>query len=53
MMGMPFTDMLESEFMNKDSTHHFKIVKVLIEESGLMVGFVTRANGVQHHWDTR
>ena len=49
MMGMPFANVLQSKFMDKDATHHFKIVKILIEESGLMVSIVARTNGVQHH----
>ncbi len=49
MMGMPFADMLKPELMDKDTTHRFKIVKILVEEGGLMVGVVARANGVQHH----
>ena len=49
MMGMPFSDVLEIIFSHQISADPFEILDILIKESPLMVGILSRPNGKHYY----
>ena len=50
MVGVPFADVVKSEVVPKPVANLYKVVKILLEEGGLMVGFRSRSEGIENDW---
>ena len=50
MVGVPFSDVVKSEVVPEMLTNLYKVVEVLLEEGGLMVGFRSGAEGIENDW---
>ena len=49
-VGVPFSDVVKSEVVPEMLANLYKVVKVLLEEGGLMVGFRPGAEGIENDW---
>lgn len=50
MVRVPFSDVMKSEVVPKTVANLYKVVKILLEKGGLMVGFRSRSEGIENDW---